>query len=277
MSIIFNQKNTLLTISFFPQIGYYIIILDILGGNKLKNIKGKLAILLVCALLGIILSIQFKTTQNVTGGDNPITKSKTLLAELNKLEAQRAEARKDLAEVEGKIKQLEKDEADKDYHLRALYNELEKYSMFLGYKEMQGPGIQVEINEPDEEAIFDDGTNIMAYNYDYLLQLISALNAANAEAISVNDIRYTSYSILEVENNSLIFDNHVISTPIIVRAIGDPKELEANLTFRNGILDAIKRNLALKTNVSRKDNIVIPSINKNIELKYVRPVDNLNN
>ena len=239
--------------------------------------RGKLSILLVCVLLGIILSIQFKTTQNVTGGDNPVTKSKTLLAELNKLEAQRAEARKGLAEVEGKIRQLEEKEADKDYHLKSLYNELEKYNMFLGYKEMQGPGIQVEINEPEGEAIFDDGTNVLAYNYDYLLQLISALNAANAEAISINDIRYTSYSTLEVENNTLIFDDHVISTPIIVRAIGDPKELESNLTFRNGILDAIKRNLALKTNVSRKDNIVVPSINKNIELKYVRPIDDFNN
>jgi len=243
----------------------------------LKNIKGKLAIVLVCTFLGIILSLQFKTTQNVTGGDNPFAKSNALQAEINMLEAQRAEARKELSEVEGKIKQLETEEANNNYYLRTLYNELEKYNMFLGYKEVQGPGIQVEIDEPKEEAIFDDGTNILAYNYDYLLQLISSLNAANAEAISINDIRYTSYSTLEIENNSLLFDNQVLSTPIIIRAIGEPKELEANLTFRNGIIDAIKRNLALRANVSRKDIIVIPSINRTIELKYVRPIDTINN
>ncbi len=243
----------------------------------MKNLKGMLAIFLVCALLGIILSIQFKTTQNVTGGDNPVIKSKTLLAELNKLEAQRAEAKKDLSEVEGKIQRLEEDEANKNYYLRSLYNELEKYNMFLGYKEAQGSGIIIEIAEPEEEAIFDDGTSIIAYNYDYLLQIISFLNAANAEAISINDIRYTSYSTLETENNSLIFDDHVISTPIVIKAIGEPKELEANLTFRGSILEIMKRQLRLKVNVSKKDDVVIPSLNKKIELKYVRPIDNLNN
>ncbi|SCG84244.1 putative protein Mb1856 [Proteiniborus sp. DW1] len=243
----------------------------------MKKIKGMLAVFLVCAILGIILSIQFKITQNVTGGDTPIAKSKTLLAELNKLEAQRAEVKKDLSEVEDEIKRLEQEQANKNYYLRNLYSELEKYNMFIGYKEIQGPGVVVEISEPEKEAIFDDGTSIIAYNYDSLLQIISFLNAANAEAISINDIRYTSYSTLELENNSLIFDDHVLSPPITIKAIGEPKELEANLTFRNGILDAMKRQLHLKVNVSRKDDIVIPSINKKIELKYVRPIDNLDN
>lgn len=242
----------------------------------MKKIKAVLAIFLVCVLLGIILSIQFKTTQNVTEGDNPIAKSKTLLAELNKLEAQRAEARKDLAEVEGKIKKLEGEEANKNYYLKSLYNELEKYNMFVGYKEVKGPGLVVEIDEPEKVPIFDDGTSIIAYNYDSLLQIISFLNAASAEAISINDIRYTSFSTLEIENNSLVFDDHVLSTPIVIKAIGDPKELEANLTFRNGILDSMRRQLHLKINVSRKDEIIIPSINKKIELKYVRPVENIN-
>ncbi len=242
----------------------------------MKKIKAVLAIFLVCVLLGIILSIQFKTTQNVTEGDNPIAKSKTLLAELNKLEAQRAEARKDLAEVEGQIKKLEGEEANKNYYLKSLYNELEKYNMFVGYKEVKGPGLVVEIDEPEKVPIFDDGTSIIAYNYDSLLQIISFLNAASAEAISINDIRYTSFSTLEIENNSLVFDDHVLSTPIVIKAIGDPKELEANLTFRNGILDSMRRQLHLKINVSRKDEIIIPSINRKIELKYVRPVESIN-
>jgi len=242
----------------------------------LKNIKGALAIFLVCTILGIILSIQFKTTQNVTGGDNPVIKSKALLAELNKLENQRAKAKEELSEIENEIKKLEEKEASADYYLKTLYNELEKYNMFIGYEEVHGPGIQIEIDEPEVEAIFDDGTSIIAYNYDIILQIISSLNAASAEAISINDLRYTSFSTLEAENNSIIFDDHVISTPIIIKAIGDPKELEANLTFRNGIIDLIKRQLRLKVNISKKEDITIPSLNKKIELKYVKPIDDLN-
>ncbi|WP_352418133.1 DUF881 domain-containing protein [Proteiniborus sp.] len=243
----------------------------------MKNIKGILAIFLICVLLGIILSMQFKTTQNITGGTNPATEAKALLAELNKLESEKAQVKKELSEIENKIKKLEEDEAKKNYYLQTLYDELEKYKIFLGYEDIEGPGIQIEINEPEMEAIFDDGSSIVAENYDTLMQIITALNAANAEAMSINDIRYTSYSTFEKENNSILFDDHVISAPIIIKAIGDPKELESNLTFRGGILDYMQRGLQLKINVSKKDKLVIPSLHKKTELKYIRPVDKLNN
>ncbi len=243
----------------------------------MKDIKGKLAIFLVCALLGIILSIQFNTTQNVTDGVNPVTKSKALLAELNKLESQKERAKKELSGIENKIKQLEENEGEKDHYLKALYQELEKYNMFLGYKDIQGPGIQIEINEPEMEAIYDDGTSIVADNYDCILQIISSLNAANAESISINDIRYTPYSTLDEVNNAIIFDNHIINTPVIIRAIGDPKELESNVTFKGGILDYMKRELKLKITVSKKDEVVISGLHKKIEVKYIKPVDNLDN
>lgn len=242
----------------------------------MKNLKGKLAIFLICVLLGIILSMQFNTTQNVTGGANPVTKTKALLAELNKLENEKEQAKKALSEIEGKIKQLEENEAEKSIYLKTLYNELEKYNMFLGYQDIEGAGIQIEINEPEIEAIFDDGTSIIADNYDALLQIITALNAANAEAISINNIRYTSYSTIEEKNNSILFDDHIINTPIIIRAVGEPKELEASATLRGGMLDYMQKELALKVNVSKKDEIVIPGLHKKTELKYIKPVDNLN-
>ncbi len=243
----------------------------------MKDIKGKLAIFLVCALLGIILSIQFNTTQNVTDGANPIIKSKALLAELNKLESQKEQAKKELSGIESKIKQLEENEGEKNHYLKTLYQELEKYNMFLGYKDIKGPGIQIEIDEPEMEVIYDDGTSIVADNYDYLLQIVSSLNAANAEAISINDIRYTSYSTLDEINNAIVFDNHIINNPVIIKAIGDPKELESNVTFKGGVLDYLKKEFKLKINISKKDEIVIPSLNKKIEVRYIKPVDDLNN
>lgn len=242
----------------------------------MKDIKSKFSMFLVCLILGVILSIQFNTTQNVTDGANPITKSKALSVEIERLSIQKEELLKTLNDIESDIKGFEDEVAEKDNYLKSLYTELEKYNILVGYKDTQGPGLQIEIGEPEVEVTFDDGTNIIAANYDALLQIISGLNAANAEAISINDIRYTSYSTIEEENNSLIFDDHIINTPVIIRAIGDPKELEANLTIRGGIIDYVKRNLFLKINIVKKEDIVIPGLHKKIEPKYIRPVESLN-
>lgn len=239
------------------------------------NLKGKLAIFIICTLLGVIISVQFKTTQNVTGGSNPVTEYKELLAEINKLESEKEQVAKELSEIENKIIQLEESESNTDYYLRNLYNELQKYNMFLGYQDIEGTGIQIEINEPDIEAIFDDGTSVVADNYDYLMQVITALNSASAEAISINDIRYTSYSTFEKENNSIVFDGHVINVPVIIRAIGDPKELEERVTFQYGILDYLQRDLDLKITVSKKDKITMPSLHRKTELKYIRPIEKI--
>lgn len=242
----------------------------------MKDIKSKLSMFLVCLILGLILSIQFNTTQNVTDGTNPMVKSKALLAELDRLNNQKEQLLKELNAIENSIKSFEDEAAKKDYYLKGLYAELEKLNMLTGYKDIQGPGIQIEIGEPEIEIFFDDGTNIIAANYDAILQIISGLNAANAEAISINDIRYTSYSTIDDENNSLIFDDHVINMPVIIKAIGDPKELEANLTIRDGIIDYMKRNLLLKINIIKKEDLVIPSLHKKNEPKYIRPVESLN-
>lgn len=241
----------------------------------MKNFNGKISFFIVCAILGIILSIQFKTTQNVTGGDNPTVKSKKLASELEQLEKMKEEYNTELASIESKIKQLEQEEASKNYYLKTLYEELKKYSIFLGYEDAQGPGIQIEINEPQIEAIFDDGTNIMAENYELLMQILSYLNSANAEAISINDIRYTSYSVLEKENNAIVCDGHIINMPIIIKAIGDPKALESIVTFNGGVLDTIQRTFLFKINVSKKDNLIIPRLNKKIELKYAKPIEKI--
>ena len=102
-----------------------------------------------------------------------------------------------LDEAENKIKQYEKGEADNNIYAENLYKDLEKYRILAGYVDLEGPGISIwkfktlllDVQFGIEYSIVDD--------IDLILQTISVLNAAEAEAISINDQRYTAFTEIE--------------------------------------------------------------------------------
>ena len=69
-----------------------------------------------------------------------------------------------------------------------------------------------------------------------ILQTISVLNAAEAEAISINDQRYTAFTEIEKAGNHIEINGVSIGAPIIIKAIGDPETLESALAIKRGIV-----------------------------------------
>ena len=122
----------------------------------------------------------------------PTQRAQQLALELKKTQEARDSAIKALDEAESKIKQYEKGEADNNIYAENLYKDLEKYRMLAGYVDLEGPGVILEIQDPPADVQFGIEYSI-ADDLDLILQIISVLNAAEAEAISINDQRYTAY------------------------------------------------------------------------------------
>ena len=81
----------------------------------MKNTRGKIAIVLVSILLGIILAIQFKTVNQTVGeGVLPTQRAQQLAIELKKVQEERDALIKALDEAENKINQYERGESDTD-------------------------------------------------------------------------------------------------------------------------------------------------------------------
>ena len=71
----------------------------------MKNNKGQIAIMIICVFLGVILAIQIKTVNKTVGeGVLPTQRAQQLATELKKLQDERETLRKELDELEGKIK-----------------------------------------------------------------------------------------------------------------------------------------------------------------------------
>lgn len=243
----------------------------------MKNIKNYTAILLVSAFLGIILSIQLKTV-NQTVGDSvlPIYRAQELATELKKVQGEKQAQLNRIDELEEKIEEYEKSESDKDVYTTNLYNDTMKYRMLAGYLDLKGPGIVLEINDPPVDVQFEFGQEYTIVDDLHLvLMVISVLNAADAEAISINDQRYTAFTEIERAGNHIEINGVSTNSPIIVKAIGDPQKLESALSLKGGVVQYL-REWDYIVHLNSETSIEIPRYKRIKELIYANPTEDSN-
>src|SRR5699024_11368263 len=145
---------------------------------------------------------------------------------------------------------------DKNVYAENIYNDTVKYKMLGGYTDLEGQGIVLKIEDPPEDIQYGEGYGIVD-EIDLILQTISILNAADAEAISINDQRYTSYTEIVRAGDHIEINCVSTSAPIIIKAIGDPDILESALGIKHGIVWQL-RHYDYLVNLRQDKNINIP-------------------
>ncbi|WIV11238.1 DUF881 domain-containing protein [Proteiniborus sp. MB09-C3] len=244
----------------------------------MNDVKSKVAIILVCIALGIILAVQFKTVENTVGyGTIPTQRAQQMAIDYKKLQDERDGIRNELDNLESKLKQYEKGEAEKDVYVENLYKDIEKYRALAGYEDLQGPGIIIEINDPPAEVIFGGDSSIIVENYEFLLQMISVINATEAEAISINEQRYTSFTEIVPAAGHLEINGVSVGPPFVIRAIGKPDDLENALRIKHGLIWRMENLLNLDIHIKQEQNIVIPKYRKIKDFRYAKPVEEISN
>lgn len=238
----------------------------------MKRFMEVFALIFVSILLGLILSIHFKTVSKTIGeGVMPTQRAQQLAAELKKVQGDKDGLVNRVSELETKIEQYEKSEVDKNVLAENLYKDAMKFRMLAGYVDLEGEGIVLEINDPPVDLQFGEGFTIVD-ELDLILQIISILNAADAEAISVNDQRYTSFTEIIRVGNHIEINGVSNSSPIVIKAIGNPNTLESALSIKHGIIWQL-RNLDYVVHFRQDKNTTIPRYRKVKEFIYATPIE----
>ena len=138
----------------------------------------------------------------------------------------------------------------------------------MGLTDVKGSGVIVTLTDT-EEALY-------TYTADDLLQLINELKYAGAEAISINDNRIINLTDIAMISDNLIVMNGGttrISSPYVIKAIGDQKYLTSTLSMKNsGYIDQMEAN-GMKIELEQKDNIEIKAYTGELESKYMKEVE----
>ncbi len=236
----------------------------------MKSKKELIVLVMVSIFLGIILSIQLKTVNRTIGeGVLPNQRAQQLASELKKVQEEKDAYEKIVAELESKIEQYEKGEIDKNIYAENLYKDTVKYRMLSGYLDLTGDGIVLEIQDPHEDLQFGEGFTMLD-DLDVILQIVSILNASGAEAISINDLRWTAYTEVVPAGNHIVINGVSTNSPIIIKAIGNPSILESALMLKGGIVWRLRRYNYI-VHLEQEKDILIPKYKKIREFKYAIP------
>ena len=148
-----------------------------------------------------------------------------------------------------------------------LDQEVEQAKTILGLTDVKGSGVVITLTDT-EEALY-------TYIADDLILLLSELRYAGAEAISINDNRIINLADIVTLNDGLIilYGNVRLTSPYVVKAIGDPTYLMSTLSIKNsGYIDQMKAN-GMSIEVEQDNNIEIGAYTGELNNRYLKEVE----
>lgn len=134
--------------------------------------------------------------------------------------------------------------------------------MQAGYQKLQGKGVIIELMDSEEEA--GDGenpNNLLIHDQDILI-LLNDLKVAGAEALSVNGQRIVARSEIKCSGATITINGTTYGQPFIIKAIGDPKQLEAAVLSPDSYGDILQQLYHIRLKTEIKDFVEIGAFEK---------------
>lgn len=231
-------------------------------------IKGvqKIILFIISMCLGIFLIIQYQTTHNVLGSNIlPNEKAMILNTEMLELSKEKNKLRDELELLKQDIRESQEVSLKKEIEFNELKEELERQKILSGYYDVMGTGAIITIDAEENSYVN------LAYSHQYILALISYLNNAGAEAISINGQRYTNYTEVVPVLDHINVNGVAFVLPIEIKAIGNNRTIEASLNFVGGIVSQMQEiGFTIKTNYV--DEVQINRYDKEIIFKHANVI-----
>lgn len=215
------------------------------------------SIILICFLLGFMVSIQLKTTQ-----DN--LKTSTQYQRIEKLSDMLLRTEQERDELKAEVVRLKED--------NNLHNEFpQKVNLLAGTTAVKGSGVVLSIEDSKKNISSTDNTNLYIIHDEDILKVINELRAAGAEAISLNDQRLIATSEIRCAGPTISVNNTRVAAPFVIKAIGNAKNMEDAVKMRGGVAESLSV-WGIQIDIKKDNNIVIPAYKGATEFKYVTAI-----
>ena len=221
----------------------------------------------ISLILGIILMTQMRTASNVLGTVNPNEKTHELNDELARLTLEKNKLRDELESLKEENRKNEKLYEDIEEELLKLMEELEDQQIISGYYDVKGPGTIITIDAVPNSYVS------LASSHQYILALISYLNNAGVEAISINGQRYTNYTEIVPVLEHINVNGVAMVLPLEIKAIGNSTTIKASLNFVGGIVSQLNQ-IGYIIETEDSDEVFIQRYDGEKQFHYAVPINN---
>lgn len=219
--------------------------------------KAKLLMALVFMVLGFMLSVQFKSTEQQKSIQ--IARVEDLSERLKTVEAEK------------KLMARELESLRKNQGNMVLVTELDRMHALAGTMAVEGKGVEIVLDDSKIASKQRDNPNLYIIHDEDLLRVLNELRAAGAEAISINDQRIVAMSEVRCVGPTVSVNNVYSAPPYVIKAIGNPKNLSSALRIRGGVVETFEF-WGIQVVIKNSDKIEIPAYQGMRSFEYAKPL-----
>ena len=222
---------------------------------------GPVLVLLVTAVVGFLLVSQFRSDERLT--QRLEAESEEDLARiLANLSTEADSLREEIGTLRVQLADLEASSRSEESAGQAAKEQLDALQVLAGTVPVTGPGVVVDIADPDRTV-----------TYDSLIDVVQELRDAGAEALAVNGRRVgVASAFAEDRSGGITLDGAPLTAPYTVSAIGQPATLEGGLKIPGGALDTLGALKGVRVEVERSPKLDLPALTRPPSLRVARPV-----
>lgn len=234
--------------------------------RPMRSRGSQAALTVIFILFGFMLATQFRARPPIAGNlsyqraEELSVLLKVSEDENNTLKQEVTSLRSRVAEMTAGVDQAQ-----------ALQEEMRKAMMLAGLSAVKGPGISVVMTDSDKPAQQGQDPNVFLIHEGDIQDVVNAIFAAGAEAVSVNGQRFVSTTEVVCAGNTIMINGVRVAPPFTILAIGDSKVLEAGLTIRGGIIDGLKF-WGIGVKVKQEQEITVPAYQGALDFHFAQPV-----
>lgn len=237
--------------------------------KDLKNLKGKkkiekgkivvtITIGIMCFILTYVMLIQFRTIEQTDITSIESMREDELRTQLASWKSKYEETQAQLEDTQSKIQEYQEKTANSQNAAEVLDQELTQSNILVGKTDVEGEGIEITLKDGEYSVTATD-----------LIRLVNELRLAEAEAISINDERVINLTDIVDVSSFVVVNGQRLSSPFVIKAIGNQKYLESGLTAKGGFLDTIQDE-GKEMVITPSKNITITKYNGEIKLTQVQ-------
>ncbi|NMB34217.1 MAG: DUF881 domain-containing protein [Clostridium sp.] len=222
----------------------------------MKSISRNFSITIICIILGIMLSWQYKSIQNNKKATSAQTGTlQSLQEELIGEKTKNENLRTRNQELERRVSEYISAEGSSKKIEEGLKEEIQRSKILAGLADVEGPGAEIVLNDGEIFSVTDTS----------LMGLINEIKAAEAQAISINGERVVAMTEIKMTNtrvipHTIVVNGRQMQAPFIIKAIADPDKLNNSLNMLEGITDRYINIYGLDVTVKKMEQITIPKV-----------------
>jgi len=228
---------------------------------------------LMCFVLGALLAAnlntqgQMRETLGLPSGGGRVP---WLVEALKEQRETNEKLKTTIADLRKKSDSYEEELTQRGKQAQAIGREFQELKFVAGLTAVKGPGIIVTLDDNKSKRVGDiDSDLYIVHDFD-LRNVVNELWAAGAEAISINGHRLVTNTAIRCVGPNAMINGDPTAAPFVIRAIGNPPDLEGALNIPNGVVDLMK--VGIRVKIERSPNLEVPAFTGATSVKYAKPV-----